>query len=341
MAPGPEVRWHHALLHGQRIRSRWRLPHLPAWDSALDSASDAALDPGDESGDESGDDAVELTIAPTAALDTETDDFDTLLTTTRATTEERSIFSLSRTGSDVSAVDRLCWDRLCDVRLSADRLDCGVFHGSDRHEVEARLLGPATAYWLERLGHPALHASALALDGRAVAVAGHSGAGKSTFAAAGWSAGASILADDLCGVQIEGGRPVVYPGPAWIRLEPEIARRFGLPFPRRARHRRGKVRVHLGARPTKAHTLAALILLSPRDGHRVRLHDLNPVDAFARLQAVSYVGPDVAQRAGFETSRFLSLTQTLDEVPVYEMVLPDDVDEAQRAVAETVERLLN
>lgn len=316
----------HVRLHGQRIQSRWRLPHVPACDA--------------------GKDAVELSINPTDALNAESDGFGTLLTTPRATTEERSVFSLGRaacgrTEAGPSAVDRLCWDRLLDVRIAADRIDCSVLRHADRHEVEARLLGPVTAYWLERLGHVALHASALAVDGRAIVIAGPGGAGKSTTAAAGWSAGARILADDLCGVQYDDeGRPVVYPGPGWVRLDPEIARRFGLPFPHRARRRRGKVRVHLKKQAQEACALAAVVVLSPRDGVRSRLQDLGPTDAFPRLQAASYVGPDIAHRAGFEAPRFLALTRLLDEVPVYDLAVPEGLDQAKRSIEGILDRLL-
>lgn len=332
MPPDPETRrevpWRHVRLHGQRIKSRWRLPHLPLCDAETDASTHV----------------VELSITPTDSLDVEDDDFETLLTTPRATTEERSVFSIGRAdegrvAAGSSAVERLCWDRLSEVQIAADRIDCRVLPDADRHEVEARLFGPAAAYWLERLGHIALHASALALDGRAVVVAGPSGAGKSTTAAAGWSAGARILADDLCGLQHDGGL-FVSPGPGWIRLESDTARRFGLPFPRRARRRRGKVRVHLGARPTESVPLAALVLLSPRHGPRCRLKDLSPTDAFPRLQGASYVGPDVARRAGFEASRFLAMTRLLDEVPVYELTLPEGLDETTRGVAELLDRLL-
>lgn len=315
MALDPE---RHVQLHGQRIRSRWRLPHLPACDAD--------------------DGAVELTIKPTDALDAEHDEFETLLTTPRSTTEEHSVFSIGRAGGP-PPLERLCWDRLCEVQIAADRIDCRVLPDADRHEVEARLLGPAAAYWLERLGHIALHASALALDGRAVVVTGPSGAGKSTTAAAGWSAGARILADDLCSLQHDGGL-VVSPGPGWIRLQSETARRFGLSFPHRARRRRGKVRVHLSPLSTNPYPLAALILLAPRGRHRARLKELDPADAFPRLQGASYVGPDVARRAGFEASRFLAMTRLLDEVPVYELALPEGLDETTRGVAETLDRLL-
>jgi len=52
--------------------------------------------------------------------------------------------------------------------------------------------------------HP-LHASAVAVDGRAIAIAGASGSGKSTLAAKLCIAGASFVTDDLLRLTRDGG----------------------------------------------------------------------------------------------------------------------------------------
>ena len=64
-------------------------------------------------------------------------------------------------------------------------------------EIRMCLLGPIIGFVLHLRGTPCLHASAVAIDGRAVAFLGHSGAGKSTTAAAFIRRGFRALTDDV------------------------------------------------------------------------------------------------------------------------------------------------
>lgn len=71
-----------------------------------------------------------------------------------------------------------------------------------------------------------MHACAVAVDGRAVLIAGSAGAGKSSLAAGMVAAGALMLSDDLSAVRFdpgEGRNPVVLPGRTTIRLGPIVA----------------------------------------------------------------------------------------------------------------------
>src|SRR5207237_1442435 len=76
--------------------------------------------------------------------------------------------------------------------------------------VEARalrlfLLGPALALLLSQRGLLVLHASAVAVEGRAIAFLGESGQGKSTTAAAFLAHGHTVVADDVLAVRIDDG----------------------------------------------------------------------------------------------------------------------------------------
>ncbi len=64
-------------------------------------------------------------------------------------------------------------------------------------EITMCLLGPIIGFVLHLRGAPCLHASAVAVEGRAVAFLGHSGAGKSTTAAAFIRRGFRALTDDV------------------------------------------------------------------------------------------------------------------------------------------------
>lgn len=94
------------------------------------------------------------------------------------------------------------------------------------HQAQIWLLGPVMAFWVERRGELALHASAIVIDGVAVAFAASSRGGKSTLAASFVQAGASLLTDDILPCSVEGGRAIGQPGFPGMRLWPAEAERF-------------------------------------------------------------------------------------------------------------------
>ena len=86
------------------------------------------------------------------------------------------------------------------------------------------LLGPLLGFALRLRGVLAFHASAVLIDGRAVALLGPSGAGKSTTAAAFAAAGFAVLSDDVVAVRLVGGVPMAYPSYRLLRLWDESER---------------------------------------------------------------------------------------------------------------------
>lgn len=81
------------------------------------------------------------------------------------------------------------------------------------------VLGSAFGIALHQRGAFALHASAVARNGRAIAICGHSGAGKSTLATALCQAGCEFLADDICVIGSDDEqRPTVLPDGRRIKL---------------------------------------------------------------------------------------------------------------------------
>jgi hypothetical protein len=71
-----------------------------------------------------------------------------------------------------------------------------------------------------------LHATAVAVDGAAVAFLGRSGYGKSTLGAAFLQDGSPILTDDLLIVKQERDQWLAYPGPPRLKLLPKPAKMF-------------------------------------------------------------------------------------------------------------------
>jgi hypothetical protein len=77
---------------------------------------------------------------------------------------------------------------------------------------------------LHQRGAFTLHASAVALGGKAVAFVGWKGMGKSTTAAALYGRGHRLVTDDLLVVQLGGAEVTVLPGFPSMKLWPEAAR---------------------------------------------------------------------------------------------------------------------
>jgi hypothetical protein len=86
------------------------------------------------------------------------------------------------------------------------------------------LLGPVLGFVLLLRGTNCLHASAVAVDGGAMAVVGPAGAGKSTTAAALVRRGFPVLSEDVVALCDQGGVFHVQPGYPCIRLWPSSVR---------------------------------------------------------------------------------------------------------------------
>ena len=108
-------------------------------------------------------------------------------------------------------------------QLSADgsSLSCQKLNGVTQEEFLIHLLHPALSFALIRRRIEPFHASAVILDGGAVAFLGGNGFGKSTLTAAFLGRGYPMLADSLLALREKEGQILAYPGPQWIKLFPE------------------------------------------------------------------------------------------------------------------------
>ena len=88
--------------------------------------------------------------------------------------------------------------------------------------IRLPLLGMVLSAVLQQRGILGLHASAIALNGGAVAFLGHKGQGKSTIAATFYARGQALVGDDLVAVDVNNlGHPMVLPGFPQLKLMPE------------------------------------------------------------------------------------------------------------------------
>ncbi len=102
---------------------------------------------------------------------------------------------------------------------------------ADPRVLRLYLLGPALTLALHQRGWLVLHASAVAIGGRAVGFLGAPREGKSTLAAAVQQRGPDLVTDDVVAVAVpttpDGGPLWVYPGFPQIKLWPEAVAGLG------------------------------------------------------------------------------------------------------------------
>ena len=139
------------------------------------------------------------------------------------------------TGTCMLTVERLDGGALFRFRY-ADGIEFVVASAGDRvwavwpepwtiDDVATYLLGPVAAFCLRLRGMTCLHASAVAVDARAVVFVGPVGAGKSTVAAAFARRAYAFISDDVVALTGDG---FVQPGPPRVRLWPEsVAALYG------------------------------------------------------------------------------------------------------------------
>ena len=122
--------------------------------------------------------------------------------------------------------DVLRFTRTADFYLWSRRIVCNQLDPALSFLVELRFLGPVLALWMERQRLPALHASAVDIDGSAVAFLAGNKAGKSSLAATMMQAGYSLLSDDILAVEKAGNAYLARPAYPQMRMWPREAQHF-------------------------------------------------------------------------------------------------------------------
>jgi hypothetical protein len=176
---------------------------------------------------------------------------------------------------------------------------------ADERTVRLCLLGPIIALLLHQRGQLILHASAVDIGGNAVSFLGGQGWGKSTLAAALYSRGHGILADDVTTIHMDSVGPMVVPGYPQLKLWPNSIVALGqapeaLPvvhpdFTKRA------LRVASGFTDAPS-PLKRIYVIAP--GQHVQVESLSPQEALIELIRHSYAarfGKQLLQATGMAT----------------------------------------
>jgi hypothetical protein len=119
-----------------------------------------------------------------------------------------------------AGVGRFLVRRGCEILVDVEP-------STDAALVRHALLGPVMAPALWQRGAFTLHASVLAIHGRAVAFVGESGAGKSTVAGAVYAAGHTLVSDDLAAIPWRDEPVCVLPGFPRLRMFQDTLRGLG------------------------------------------------------------------------------------------------------------------
>ncbi len=209
--------------------------------------------------------------------------------------------------------------------------------GAEPLRRELRLLGIPAALCALHAGDLSVHASAVEIGGSALLLAGPSMHGKTTLAAGLAAVGHRLLAEDTVRCAL-GAEPALYPGPAAVRLRPDVAQLLRLPG---ARHAEGSSDAGRQAiifdqarrgdgRPVP---LRAIVLLRRAD--QLGIRPLDAAGATRDLFALSFRLPtDDSRRSCF--ARVVDLTS---RVPAYDLHRPLSMARMQEVI-DALERLV-
>lgn len=224
-------------------------------------------------------------------------------------------------------------------RIRQDRFDAFI-PGARLDLAELRLLGPVLSYWFELRGLPTLHASAVAVNGRAVAFLSHHGGGKSGLAAAMVQAGFPLLTDDLLVLEEMEDRWEARPAYPEMRMWPDEAAHFAgppedLPLVQVDSEKR-RVAIGdggFGSFLDASVPLACIYLASRRlegDGG-IEIQPVLRSEALIELVRHSF-SPRLVEAAGLQPARLDRLARLVRAVPVRRLVYPSGFDRLPEVV---------
>lgn len=240
--------------------------------------------------------------------------------------------------------DLLRYSEVADFHLTDDGIHCHLLDPTYDFMVEIHLLGLVFSYWFERQGIPMLHASAVAVDGRAAVFVATNKGGKSSLACTLMSAGHPLLSDDVVGLQLSERGPEGRPGFPSMRLWPDQAAHFhgaweglGLAHPGYEKRRVPIGEGGFGTFRDAPAPLAAFYLPERRpvaEAPEVDLIALSPGEAVIELVRGSFL-PRLAQESGLARARMALFGRLAASVPMKRLVYPEG-NEYLPAVAEAI-----
>ena len=224
----------------------------------------------------------------------------------------------------------LRWSHFGTYRIAGgERIEYAPASGLSEAAVRVPLLGVCMGILLHQRGLLTLHASAVAVDGGAVAFVGEKGAGKSTTTAALVRRGHPLLSDDVTAVigTEADATPEVVPGSTAVKLWPDSVVALGVdPSMMPLLHEGVEKRLlHVSGRDDAGPLPLRCIYVLDR-GKAVASAPVQPRQAFSELvrhtYAVRFLGTAAVGARHFE-----QCTALAQRVPVRRLIRSDDVNE--------------
>lgn len=202
-------------------------------------------------------------------------------------------------------------------------------------DVVPYLLSTCFGVLLHQRGALSFHASAVAHNGRAVALCGRSGIGKSTLSAALCQSGCRFISDDISTIRFDSGSPLVLPDSRQHRLWADVIERLAL-FERQGKAVREEFHKYHVAPSGEglAMPLSTVIVLSEAEfrGQEPVLEALDMTDAAALLRA-NVFRAKLATRMGLDSVLFGQIAQLLGHVRVLRLIRPKEIARLDEVVA--------
>jgi hypothetical protein len=208
--------------------------------------------------------------------------------------------------------------------------------GATAREASLFVLGVSFGILLHQRGALVLHGAAVAKDGRALAVCGASGDGKSTLAAALCRAGFEFVADDICAVGLDAeGRPVVWPDGRQLKLWREAIERLDVAQRQGAAVRDGIEKYFIGppaAAAAPPRLTAIYVLAEARPPLDEGIEPLNLPDGMRALDLQAY-RPNIRARIGSKPHNLVQSAAVLSHAPAFRFTRPRGFEHMDRMVA--------
>jgi hypothetical protein len=219
------------------------------------------------------------------------------------------------------------------------RIVFNAWPDSDPQRVRLNFIGTVQSILWHQRGYIPLHASAVKVGERAIAVGGPTRGGKSAIAAALTARGCPLVADDFTVVDWAQKPPLVLPGYQKLRLWKDAAVELDVldavvakAHPAMDKYVVAPAKTFSGEAPA----LTDLFLLAGERGEELHIERLRAVPSFQNLLAAVHM-PDEARALGLQSQIFSSLNAIVSSVNIWQVTAPDDLRRV-RDVADAVLR---
>lgn len=217
-------------------------------------------------------------------------------------------------------------------RIDAESGVVEVEEGLDPVAREVRLWTTPMLLLTTIAGATPLHAACVEIDGRAVAICGPGGQGKTTLAAALSGRGHRLMAEDI--TVVDGAPPLARAGPDLLRLRrpsvPQVDLGEGATVVAETHNR---LFINTGSPESHSAPLAAVLML--KDAERFELVPRDDATRLADLWQVSFHLPSFEDRR----RSFQAITSLANTVPLYDLRRPREWEQLVPSV-EAIERLV-